>query len=460
METKTVELGLPHGMELQHRGSYLQIVHKWFGWKIVFSTAFAVVWGGLLYNWYSKFGSNSDPMAVLFPLLHVGVGIGITYYAVAGWFNRTYILVSHGTIAVKHGPFPWWGNKTLSASEIKQLYAKEKVTSDGESDTFDVHAVKVDPFVKPTVLSKYVSWDPLCIRLGCWFSVPCPTVNLVRCSVLQGLMPSLFVVEPDLRTESCFQLEHGGIVLQGHVFIRHGPPEALHEDSVKDPSPPVHTDRHVRRLHSTREGLGGTRGSLGCSDNLWLALRQGRVSGVQAERHIQRMGEPPGQHRPTVPVHESHQRDAPLPSRDRGNIRTPDLIRPVQRQPCQEGGIDPVPGLREPPARPRIERCTPHHAPQPWHALPVDSMPLGPEPGRHTPAPREGRARVRVVDQPPERQVRLLVRAWLVVPAGAVEPQQDTLSSEADRWVIPLNHGARHLHRGGQLFVSPTPAPS
>ena len=50
-------------------------------------------------------------------------------------------MVSHGSLAVKHGPFPWLGNETLSASEIKQLYAKADESSDGEPDTFAVHAV-------------------------------------------------------------------------------------------------------------------------------------------------------------------------------------------------------------------------------------------------------------------------------------------------------------------------------
>ena len=146
MNTRTrdsIELGLPDKVELHHRGSYIEIVRKWFGWQIVFLTGFAVFWNGLLFKWYTSIPDEVDLMAVLFPLMHVAVGVGLTYYVLAGWFNRTHIFVNHGKIAVRHRPIPWFGNKEIAASNLQQLYAKEKVSHSNSGTTvrYEVHAI-------------------------------------------------------------------------------------------------------------------------------------------------------------------------------------------------------------------------------------------------------------------------------------------------------------------------------
>jgi hypothetical protein len=140
---KKIDLGLPEKMELFHRSSHIEIVCKWFGWQIVFMTAFTLIWCGLIYNWYSKTIENSDSMQTYFYLISVAIGIGLTYYVIAGWLNRTHIIISHNKIAVYHRPIPWLGNKELDASNLKQLYTKRKISQSGNgtSVTYEVHAI-------------------------------------------------------------------------------------------------------------------------------------------------------------------------------------------------------------------------------------------------------------------------------------------------------------------------------
>lgn len=147
MPEDEIEIGLPDKLELHNRGSHIEIVWKWFGWQIIFLTGFAVIWDGFLFVWYSMaFGAAPSVgginLMVLFPLLHVAVGLGFTYYVIAGWFNRTHILVSRGEIAVGHGPIPWPGSKLLPAADIKQVWASEQGSrsSDGPV-TYQVAAV-------------------------------------------------------------------------------------------------------------------------------------------------------------------------------------------------------------------------------------------------------------------------------------------------------------------------------
>jgi len=144
MSNDKIEIGLHDKMELYHRSSYIEIVRIWFGRKVIFMTAFAIFWDGFLFMWYSKVDEWTNPMGFYyFPLIHVAVGIGLTYYVVAGWLNRTHILIGQGKIAVRHRPVPWIGEKTLEAADLRQLYAKDKVSHsrNDTSVTYEVRAV-------------------------------------------------------------------------------------------------------------------------------------------------------------------------------------------------------------------------------------------------------------------------------------------------------------------------------
>ena len=84
--------------------------------------------GRVFVFWYSELPLNAPLVAVLIPLIHVGVGVGITYYVAAGWLNRTHITADYQKISIRHGPLPWFGNKNIEAWDLKQLYAKEKIS--------------------------------------------------------------------------------------------------------------------------------------------------------------------------------------------------------------------------------------------------------------------------------------------------------------------------------------------
>ena len=43
--SERMELGLPDKLELRAQGTGIEIVRKWFGWKVILTTAFAVFSG-------------------------------------------------------------------------------------------------------------------------------------------------------------------------------------------------------------------------------------------------------------------------------------------------------------------------------------------------------------------------------------------------------------------------------
>jgi hypothetical protein len=116
------------------------IVRRWFALRDLVMVAFCVFWDGWIVNWYAH-----GPMpweAILFPLIHVGAGVFITYVTLAGLLNRTRITVEGGLLTVRHGPLPWRAPRPIDVTRIRQLYCEQIVSSGkGRSVSYTVCAV-------------------------------------------------------------------------------------------------------------------------------------------------------------------------------------------------------------------------------------------------------------------------------------------------------------------------------
>ena len=113
---------------MQNHGSYIEITRTWFGLQTILLTGFALIWDLFLLFWYQKvLEHDAKIIFIIFPLLHVAVGVGLTYYVIARWFNSTHIYVSMLQLGIRHRPVPWIGYKEIPAGNIAQLYSKEKI---------------------------------------------------------------------------------------------------------------------------------------------------------------------------------------------------------------------------------------------------------------------------------------------------------------------------------------------
>jgi len=142
------EIGIPDKIHVDKNFQHLHIVRKWFGFKFVLLTLVVIAWDAFLINWYasafaSPFQDAFDLMFVLFPLVHVAVGIGLTYYTLAGYLNRTFIDVDFNSITIRHAPIPFLGNKKIPSKTIRQLYCKRDDFPGGHrtNRAFAVHAI-------------------------------------------------------------------------------------------------------------------------------------------------------------------------------------------------------------------------------------------------------------------------------------------------------------------------------
>jgi len=135
----------------EHRGDFI-VRRRWFDPAThIFMIVFCVFWDGFLAFWYSaalgngvsKLGGGFGLFFLAFPLIHVTVGIGLTYSLIAGLFNATVVGVRGDNFIVHHGPIPWRGNRTVPARSITQLFCEEKVskTKRGESRAYQLSAI-------------------------------------------------------------------------------------------------------------------------------------------------------------------------------------------------------------------------------------------------------------------------------------------------------------------------------
>lgn len=131
---------LPERLRVIDDGTTRSISQSWFHPGLLFLVFFCIAWDSFLVFWYWMAlvgppgnapppGAPGNWLVIVFPVLHVAVGVALTYSTVAGLFNRTVVSVADGRLRVTHGPVPWSGNRDLDAADIGQLYCDEQSAS-------------------------------------------------------------------------------------------------------------------------------------------------------------------------------------------------------------------------------------------------------------------------------------------------------------------------------------------
>ncbi len=148
------DVPVPERFTVEDNGQELIVRQRWFQWGLFFLLFFAIAWDSFLVGWYSMFAGGGGPPGVfgivffVFPIAHVAVGVGLTYFVLAGFLNSTVVRVADGMLSVRHGPLPWRGNLDLATDGIEQIYCQNKLHSsrddNGHTSTsmrYEVHAV-------------------------------------------------------------------------------------------------------------------------------------------------------------------------------------------------------------------------------------------------------------------------------------------------------------------------------
>jgi hypothetical protein len=134
-------------MQIQDAMGGVSITRRWFNFAVLFLIPFCIAWNSFLIFWYSIALSGNTPwIMAVFPIVHVAVGVGLTYYTLATLFNTTSIIAGQGILRIRHAPLPWMGNTELSTRDFSQLYCKEKVNrgKNGPHYQYELWAAMLD----------------------------------------------------------------------------------------------------------------------------------------------------------------------------------------------------------------------------------------------------------------------------------------------------------------------------
>lgn len=138
---------MPPGLTCETTGANVVITRRWFTPAALFLAFFCVAWDGFLVFWYGMAFSMDAPWIFkLFPLIHVAVGVGLTYSTLTMFFNRTIIQAGQGWLSIEHGPLPWKGGGSWEAGQFDQLYCKSRIShsKNGTQVNYEIHAALRD----------------------------------------------------------------------------------------------------------------------------------------------------------------------------------------------------------------------------------------------------------------------------------------------------------------------------
>ena len=138
---------MPKGIKVDESGPDLVIRRSWWTPVAIFLLFFCGAWDSFLVFWYSiAFSGRAPWIMIVFPVAHVAVGVGLTYFVLCCFLNSTRITVRGGVLKIQHGPLPWRGNREILEGDIDQIYCKlkERRGRQGTQDTYDVNTVLTD----------------------------------------------------------------------------------------------------------------------------------------------------------------------------------------------------------------------------------------------------------------------------------------------------------------------------
>jgi hypothetical protein len=122
-------VALPKGMTFEKTLHGVQITRAWFTPAAIGLLLFCVFWDGFLVFWYFTVVKTGAPdIAKLLPIVHVLVGLLLSYFAAASFVNRTRVTVERGVLDIRHAPLPWPGPRGLGTAQIRQLFCKRHVS--------------------------------------------------------------------------------------------------------------------------------------------------------------------------------------------------------------------------------------------------------------------------------------------------------------------------------------------
>lgn len=135
----------PDTVDFQIDFDALTMTFRWRSMKYLVLLFVSIAWDGFSAFWLGTQSIDSLQIATIAAMISALLGLVLTYYTVAGFLNRTMIIVNLQSLTITHGPLPWRGSKHLEITRISQLYAEGSGQGGGTlSPGYRLHAILRD----------------------------------------------------------------------------------------------------------------------------------------------------------------------------------------------------------------------------------------------------------------------------------------------------------------------------
>lgn len=137
---------LPKNIEVLFDRETIIIRRKWFNPVAFFFAFFTLFWNGFMIFWMTMALSKGAWQMAAFGSLHACVGLGLAYFTLSSFINKTDVSIDPRHLTVRHYPLPWFGGKKIPVHSIKQIYAREKITrnKNGASVSYPLYVITND----------------------------------------------------------------------------------------------------------------------------------------------------------------------------------------------------------------------------------------------------------------------------------------------------------------------------
>ena len=144
-------------------------------------------------------------------------------------------------------------------------------------------------------------------------------------------------------------------------------------------------------------------------------MAQSVLQAIDTKHGLHAVADPPTENFAAVPVDDGDQVSEAARQPDVRNVRAPNLIRPGDRYPAQQVGIDLVPGMRAARVGARRNRCKSDQPHQALYPFAVDGVPRSFEKYHHFPTAVERVLCEFFVDQLAEQEIAFIDRSGFLL---------------------------------------------
>jgi hypothetical protein len=127
-------LAIPEGFETESNSQSFVISYKWYKLVVWFLLLFVLLWNSFLVGWFM---ADTPWFFKAFAIIHLAAGVGLTWYVVCLFLNKTIISITKNELTIQHLPipFPSYKNVTFNRFDIQQVYITRLIRTNKGSTT-------------------------------------------------------------------------------------------------------------------------------------------------------------------------------------------------------------------------------------------------------------------------------------------------------------------------------------